>query len=392
VNDAVRELDVVLAWSGFADGPSQALRDHLLTSGVRNLTTIAHPLTQEGPHHHEITRYVRGRPTTRVVRAPVKPPFSYPLDLAIPLRVPLCDLWVGFNSLAVLRGLVHRLHRRGTTVVSWHVDFVPERFGQTTVTRAYDLLDKLACTRSNARVELSSAARIARDQRHHLDAAHAAPVSIVPMGAWTSLVPVTANDGYRSRRVVFMGHLVPRQGVDTLLRSIKVAKDLGQPLKADVVGTGPDHASLVALAKSLGLTDDVTFHGFLPNHRDVEAVLAECSVAAAPYVDEPSSFTRYADPGKLKAYLAAGLPIVMTGVPPNAQQLASVGAAIVVEDSPEAFGRGLLEWFAQPDRWQTGRASALREARHFDWSNLLDDWLATLRLPNRVTTVAEFDK
>ncbi|HUP73224.1 MAG TPA: glycosyltransferase [Acidimicrobiales bacterium] len=378
MHDWIRELDVVLAWSGFADGPSQALRDHLLHSEVRNLTTIAHPLTLEGPHHHEITRYVGGQSTTRRVRTPVKPPFSYPLDIMIPLGVPRCDLWVGFNSLAVLRGLLHRARRRKTTVVSWHVDFVPERFGQAIATRVYDALDKLACTKSDARVELSSAAREGRDDRHHLDGVRAAPVSIVPMGAWTSSVAVTGEDGYRARRVVFMGHLVRRQGVDILLRSLKLAKDAGQRLEADIIGSGPDFGSLVALAESLGLADDVTFHGFRPDHREVEGILARCSVAAAPYLDDPSSFTRYADPGKLKAYLAAGLPIVVTNVPPNAKDLAAAGAALVVDSSPDAFSRGLLHWLANPKTWATGRQSALLEARRFDWGNLFDEWLSTI--------------
>ena len=33
------------------------------------------------------------------------------------------------------------------------------------------------------------------------------------------------------------------------------------------------------------------------------------SVALAPYAPDPDSFTRFADPSKLKSYAAAGLPM-----------------------------------------------------------------------------------
>ena len=46
---------------------------------------------------------------------------------------------------------------------------------------------------------------------------------------------------------------------------------------------------------------------------------------------------RQADPGKLKVYLAAGLPILLTDVPPNAQELAAIGGAEIVPADAGAF-------------------------------------------------------
>ena len=377
------ELEAVLAWSGFADGPSQALRDYLLMKGARAVTTIAHPLTPDGPHHHEITYYAGGATRAKRVRTPVRPPITYPADVVVPLRVPRCDLWVGFNSLAVARGLLQRRRGRAKKVVSWHVDFVPERFGRSLTTIAYDKLDKLACVRSDSRVELSHEALDARNERHSIDRSTSAPAAVVPMGAWTGRLPHTKPDAHLDRRVVYMGHLVPRQGVATLLHAVRLALDAGVALTADIIGTGPEFESLTALANELGISDVVRFHGFLPDHEDVEAILAGCAIAVAPYVNDPKSFTRYADPGKLKAYLAAGLPIVMTAVPPNAHALAAAGAAVIVEDSPAAFARALGSWLDDPARWSAARTAALDESRGFDWSNLFDEWFATVDLIKR---------
>jgi len=50
-------------------------------------------------------------------------------------------------------------------------------------------------------------------------------------------------------------------------------------------------------------------------------LLSSASIGLATYLESEESFTQFADPGKLKNYLAAGLPIVMTRVPYNADSL-----------------------------------------------------------------------
>ena len=81
------------------------------------------------------------------------------------------------------------------------------------------------------------------------------------MGAWIDRVPTTPPEGYAARRVVFLGHLVTRQGVETLLDAVAECR-----LPADVIGTGPLEPELRARARDLGV--DVTFHGYLAEHPD----------------------------------------------------------------------------------------------------------------------------
>jgi glycosyltransferase involved in cell wall biosynthesis len=267
--------------------------------------------------------------------------------------------------------------RRARQVVLWSVDFVPDRFGAHSVgTRLYDRLDRLCCARADARVELSEAARDARQLRHGLTA-DAARAHVVPMGAWLDRVATTPPHGLSRRRVVYLGHLVPRQGVELLLESLALLARRGDEISADIVGTGPLEAQLRAHAAALGLTR-ATFHGFVKDHRDVERILSEASIAVAPYAPTDDNFTRYADPGKLKAYLAAGLPIVLTDVPPNAHELEREGGAEIIEHDPSALADALSTGLASPQRWGERRAAALVHARRFDWNALLADLLRKL--------------
>lgn len=367
-------MTVAIVSNGFADGPAQALRDYLVARDVR-VVTIFHPLTPEQGTRHRITVYDKGaQMRERSVRLPLKPPASFVLDPFVPLLPPHVDAWFGFNPLACARGLVARGQHRARQVVLWSVDFVPDRFGNGTFpTRVYDRLDRLSCTRADARVELSETARSARDRRHGLPPG-SAPAFVVPMGAWIDRVPMTPPDGFRRRRVVFLGHLVERQGVGTLIAALSTLDDIA----ADVIGTGPLEEELRDQAERASL--DVTFHGYVADHREVEQLLSRSSVAVAPYAQTVETFTRYADPGKLKAYLAAGLPVVLTDVPPNARELESEAGAEVVADDPAAFAAAIARALAAPAAWQARRESALAYARRFDWNALLGNLLAELDL------------
>jgi glycosyltransferase involved in cell wall biosynthesis len=360
--------------NGFADGPAQALRDYLVARGAR-VVTIFHPLTPEQGGEHVITTYADGRRVrARRWRVPLRPPLSYLADPFIPAIAPRVDMWFGFNPLACARGFV----ARAPFVVLWSVDFVPDRFGPETVaTRVYDRVDRLCCVRAGARVELSEAAREGRNRRHRLPPT-ARDAHVVPMGAWLDRVPTAPPDGVGRRRVVFLGHVVQRQGVGTLLEALALLAARGEAIRADIVGTGPLDAVLRRRAMQLGLEESVTFHGYVEDHREVERILAGCSVAVAPYQQSAATFTRYADPGKLKAYVAAGLPIVLTDVPPNAQELTEHAGAEITADDPEALAAGIARALASPGEWAERRAAALAYAQRFDWNTLLGELLQKL--------------
>jgi glycosyltransferase involved in cell wall biosynthesis len=367
-------VTVAIVSNGFADGPAQALRDYLVAQGA-SVVTIFHPLTPEQGRIHRIIEYADGAPVReRSLHLPLRPPASFVLDPFVPLLPTRVDTWFGFNPLACARGLVARRTGRARRDELWSVDYLPDRFGRATLpTRIYDRVDRLCCRHADARVELSEAARAARNRRHDLqpESAHA---YVVPMGAWIDRVPTTPPDGFRRRRVVFLGHLVARQGVGTLLDALSNLGDVA----ADVIGTGPLETELREHAKRAGLP--ITFHGYVADHREVEHLLSRASVAVAPYAQTDESFTRYADPGKLKAYLAAGLPIVLTNVPPNARELESEAGAEVTADDPAALADAISRALASAEQWHARRGSALAYARRFDWNVLLGDLLAALDL------------
>ena len=376
--ESVAGASFAIVANGFADGPAQALRDYLVHRGA-DVVTVFHPLTQEQGTTHLVSTYAACRVAQRrSIDVPLRPPLSYAIDPLVPLRMPRVDAWFGFNPLACARGLVARRFGRARKVVLWSVDYVPNRFGaRSPLTRLYNSLDRLGCTRADGRIELSEAARLARDRQHGLGG-EGPTTLVVPMGAWLERTPTVGVDGFARRNVVFLGHLVPRQGVGTLLDALAILAARGEKVVADVIGAGPDEPKLRERVRSLGLAHAVRMHGYVADHREVERLLASSSIGIAPYEPSETTFTRHADPGKLKAYLAAGLPIILTDVPPNAHELARDAGAVLVRYDPVDIADAIADGLASAERWGERRAHALRYARRFDWAVLLPDALTRL--------------
>jgi glycosyltransferase involved in cell wall biosynthesis len=364
--------------NGFADGPAQALRDYLRDRGAR-IEAVWHPLSPEDGSTHVVESWAGEELTARrTVRLPVRPPSSFALDPLVPLRIPRVEVWFGFNPSACARGVAARRLGRARSVVLWSVDFVPDRFGRGTLpTRVYDRLDRFCCLRADARVELTEHAATARNSRHGLrpdeTTAH-----VVPMGAWLARVPTVDDESRSRRRVVLLAHLVRRQGADLLLDALALLREAD--VKADVIGTGPLEGPLRAQARKLGLDGTVTFYGYVSDHREVERILASASLGVAPYRPGEGTFTTHADPGKLKAYVAAGLPVVLTDVPPNAAELAGEGGAEIAPFDPRAFADTIARLLESPDEWNRRSAAALAYAKRFDWPVLLDGLMQELGL------------
>ena len=376
----IAESTFLVIANGTADQPpASGLHEFLRARGARRVTTVFHPLGVEDPGLHEIVDYEAGSlPRRRVVRLLSHPPYTFPLDLLVPLWPRRVDGWFAFNNMHCARGLLARPLGRAERVVYWAVDFVPDRFGPGLLTKTYDALDVYCCTHADWRVELSAAALLGRNERHNVDSATASPASVVPVGAWLDRLPVVPEDAIARRKVVFIGHLVPRQGVGLLLDAMKALVGRGVEAELEIAGTGPLIDELRAATSRMGLERRVHFKGFLDNHRDVEAFLASGSIAVAPYDPTGQTFTRYADPSKLKAYLAAGLPILTTDVPPNAGELAARAGAEIVGFDADAYAVAIERLLDAHDEWARRRTEALDYVRAYDWNRLLEPTLADI--------------
>lgn len=124
----------------------------------------------------------------------------------------------------------------------------------------------------------------------------------IPNGAPAALWRKESYDG--SRRLVCVARCRPVKGLDVLIRAFgRLAAERGE-LALDLVGGGPERKALEALARGLGLSERVTFHGDVP---DPTPFLRQADVFVLPSRAEGFS-------NALLEAMAAGLPCVATAV------------------------------------------------------------------------------
>lgn len=141
-------------------------------------------------------------------------------------------------------------------------------------------------------------------------------------------------------RWVFVGNLIERKGVHTLVRAFALWAAERPAARLVLVGDGPDRDDLVALVAELGLTEQVTFHGRA--HPDELPGI----FAAADVLVHLSAFETFG----LTVVEAAmsGLPVVVT---------ASSGPQETLSDAASA---GLVEHVATPPSPQDTVAAVRR--------------------------------
>lgn len=371
----ITESTFLLAANGEFDAPPvSGVREYLVPRAAA-VTVIMHPLNREDAPLHKIAHWRRGQLVSeRTLALPSRPPYTYLLDAIAPLVRPRVDLWIGFNNLSVLNGIMRRRLHLVSGVAYWAVDFVPDRFGsETLLSRAFDRLDSFAARRSDLRVELTAAARDGRASRLGLTS-DIAPTQIAPIGLWLDRLGRTDEDAWRKRRIIFSGHLVPRQGVVKLIEAVALLPDV----TLDIVGRGPQEGDLRALVNQLGVEDRIRFLGFFREHRDVERIVAEASIAVAPYATGIDSFSQYADPSKIRLYAGVGLPVITTTVPPNVDELVREAGVQVADFDAHAIADAIDRGLSSPDEWAKRRCDALRYSEAFDWGAIVSAVLGRL--------------
>lgn len=206
-----------------------------------------------------------------------------------------------------------------------------------------------------------------------LEARGVAPgrVTVVPNGTDAArFAPGDATDlrealGVADRRVVLtVCRLVPRKGVDTVLRALARTAAACPDVVYLIGGTGPDRPRLEALARAEGVADRVRFLGRIPDEALPHHYRA-CDVFVMPSRLDPPHVEGFGIVF-LEAN-ACGKPVIgaRTGGIPDAIREGETGL-LVEPDDPAALAEALTDLLTHPDRaarlGRQGRTRVLAEA------------------------------
>lgn len=344
------------------NGVAEDVERFLLENGCRDLRVISFPLNQQS-EMVKLDRLIINSEIRRIKKrtARLRPPLSFAWQVLATRPGRNYDVVIGFNPAASV--IAFRAAKRSGIRVTWRIDFVPPKSRGAILGSVANAVERSVLKRTDVHIENSALAMQARSGIHpgRSDVTrHIAPVAAWPEWYATSL------PSKRPRKIVFLGGINVRTGSSILqgLVSNPVLARLG--ISFEIIGGGSD-LDQVRWSVHPENIRSVVVHGPVKDEATITAILAESRLALAPYASTEDSFTEFADPGKLKRYLAAGLPILTTEVPAIAQDLSVSGGAEIIQSNelPEQWLLRVSQLIDNDDLLDARSREASRSAENF---------------------------
>jgi glycosyltransferase involved in cell wall biosynthesis len=210
-------------------------------------------------------------------------------------------------------------------VVSFHGDDV-EGFSQRTA------FDKWVCKAILRRADaVTTCSRYLLNQLAKVAPTVTDKARAVHYGLHTPLAEASVNTA-RSSELVSAGRMVPKKGLDVLLRAVALMQDESQ---LTLMGDGPEKDTLKSLAKEIGVDNRVTFQP-TQSRAQVLAAMATCKMVIIPSRLEPFGMVA------LEA-MSQGKPIVASKVGGLPEFLEGADAVLVAPDDPLVLAKAIEE-------------------------------------------------
>jgi len=201
-------------------------------------------------------------------------------------------------------------------------------------------------------------------------------ISIAPCGVDLELFTGTgaADRHGRTYRILSVGRLVPRKGVDVVIRALPLLRKAGfDDVELLIVGGGGDAAQteadaearrLLAVAADLGVRQHVAFRGQVPREAMPGIFRSADAVVCTPWY-EPFGIV------PLEA-MACGIPVVAAAVGGLRDTVVDQRTGLhVPPQDPEATAAALVRLLADPKlRQELGRAGQRRARACYSWDRV----------------------
>ncbi len=130
-------------------------------------------------------------------------------------------------------------------------------------------------------------------------------------------------------RLVYLGNVESSRGLLTVLESLFLLTREHLQVTLDVIGDGSGLALTRDSASDLGLEGNVNFHGRIP-YDEALNLLPHFDAGLIPH--RATAQWKWTVQNKLFDYMAAGLPVIATSLPPVRRILADTGAGVTFVD------------------------------------------------------------
>lgn len=279
------------------------------------------------------------------------------------------DYLVGFEAINTCAGILLRRLGKIKVIIYYVSDYSPNRYSIKIMNTFYLWLDRFCAMHADVIWDVSKAMQPARIKAG-LAVRKSAPVLVVPNALYPTQIKQASLEDVIPNSLVFMGTLGPENGPDIAIKALPYVLKKIPKAKLHIVGGGDaDITRLRNLADKLNVNNNTVFHGYIFEREKISQLIRTFSLALAPYPIIFGSPRLYGDATKIRAYLAAGLPVITTIVPPLGREVADYGAALRVADTPGEFSKAIIRILSSKKLYLSMRKKAIEFAKENTWEN-----------------------
>ena len=354
-------------------GVPHALRDYLLNKKVSKVIFIGLPLVEQKVS--SFTLYKNGEIFVQKRKLQyVSGVFSYILDFFLILYWHIkqrekYDIFIGVDVLNCFAGLVLKRLNVINKVFFYALDFSPVRFSNHLLNFIYHKMEVICIKNADEVWNVSPMIAQGRETFLYIPQKKY-PQKVVHSGVWNDKIKKFPFSKVKKHQLLFLGHLLEKQGLQMVLQAIPLIVKKIPSFHLVILGGGEYEEPLKKKAKELHVEKYIEFKGWVKEREKIDTTLGESAAAIAVYVPEKEkihNFSYYADPIKIKEYLASGLPVILTDVPYNAREIEKRKCGIVVDYQKEKIADAVIKLLNNEEKLKEYRTNAIEYAKEFDW-------------------------
>lgn len=342
-------------------------------------TTISHPLRPLKGTTSKLSVYKRQKMKKHTLFPAVPGPYvlnflkDFFLTIFWGVKTDIVyDIAFGTNNLNTLSLLALKKLGRVKKVIFINIDYTPNRYDNPVLDALYHWFDRICCYSADVLWNSSSRTNEAR-VRDGVDPKKMAHTIVMPDGSYFNQKKRLSIAKINRKKLIFLGNMRPVMGVGLILEAFKEVLKSVPSAQLLLIGGGIELEKYKIQATTLGLGKNTVFTGFLESHDEVDDLLCTGAIGLAPFVPDNSSYEFYSDVGKPKAYLAAGMPVIITRVPAIADEIERGKAGIVIDYSKKELTEAILSLLRDKKKYNMFRENAIRLSKKYIWSNILED-------------------
>lgn len=280
------------------------------------------------------------------------------------------DTYIGMDGLSAFFGIVLKKIGKCKRVIYWSMDFVPRnRFRSNILNYFYNTLNSISCKNADEVWDLSP--RMAEGRKKYLGIQEKdyKKHMVVPYGLWVSRINRIDYQKCDKNTLVYMGHLLPKQGIDVVLKRIPAIVKKVRNFKFKIIGGGSYKEALINMSKDLRVDKYCEFLGRIDSSEIMEGEIAKAAAAIAPYKKTKDNYTYYADPGKVKSYLACGVPVLLTDLPWNSEEIEEKQCGMIIKDDGSDLVSKLIKML-KPEINKKYRKRAAEYSKTYEYNKI----------------------